>query len=118
MADYVKNSDLLREICVSKEQGKLTPEALRMLQKMAKECTKMLRYKDEEDKFDCLQSAMLDILKYWNRFDPTKSSNAFSYFTQVAKNGLCKGWKQLYPINSIKMSRITTDDSGDGIYNL
>lgn len=115
MSVYVKNSDLLREIIASKEQNKLTDTAVIYLQKMVKECVRVLRYKASEDKEDCMQFAILDVLQYWNRFDPNKSSNAFSYFTQIIKNGLAKGLKKLFPIKSTKIVRISMTD---GIYNL
>jgi len=115
MANYVKNSDLLKEVLKSKEQGHLTDEMIVMINKMIKGCQRVLKYKDPEDKQDCMSFAMMDVIQYWNRFNPEKSTNAFSYFDQIIKNGLAKGWKKLYPIKSTRMIRISQTN---GIYNI
>lgn len=114
MAVYVKNKDLLAEIVKSKEKGELTPQALEMLMKMAREISKVFKYKYEEDREDCISYAVEDILKYWRNFDPAKSANAFAYYTQMIKNGSAKGWRILYPIKSSRKVSISTTD---GVYN-
>lgn len=115
MAVYVKNSLLLKEIIKSKEEGKLTPQAVTYLNKIVKECSRVLKYKDPLDKEDCQAFAMLDILLYWNRFNPERSSNAFAFYSQIAKNGLAKGWRKLHPVKSTDMVRIS---QSQGIYNI
>lgn len=114
MAVYVKNRDLLAEIIKSKEQNELTPAAIKMLMTMAREISKVFKYKYEEDREDCISYAMEDILKYWRGFDPSKSSNAFAYFTQMCKNGFAKGWRALYPIKDSMKVPISAED---GVYN-
>jgi DNA-directed RNA polymerase specialized sigma subunit len=118
MAQYVKNADLLRVVVESKEKGQLTPEAIKMFSLMIEGITKKMSYKDPEDKADCMAFAMEDLIKYWNRFDPAKSNNPFAYFTQIAKNGMAKGWKKIHPPKSprtIPFSHITGDDNS---YNI
>lgn len=113
MAVYVKNSDLLREIIISKELKQLTPSALTMLIRIANESNKKLRYKNPLDKEDCISSAIEDLLRYWNRFDPAKSTNAFAFYSQIAKNGFGKAWKKLHPEgfdNALSLSQ-------DNVYN-
>ncbi len=100
MAQYVNNRELLEAIIISKENSQLTPEALEMLGKMVKEISKVFKYKMEEDREDCMAFAMEDVIRYWDRFNPEKSTNAFSFFTQLVKNGFAKGWRKLYPIKS------------------
>lgn len=114
MAVYVKNADLLREIIESKKQGKLTPKAVEMFIKIANESSKKLKYKDPMDREDCISSAIEDLLKYWKRFDPEKSLNAFAYFSQITKHGFAKGWKKLHHPEAGQMVSI----SHDGIYNI
>lgn len=96
MPHYVKNSELLEEIKKSKAQGKLTPAAVDMLRKIAEESNKKLKYKDPMDKEDCISTAILDLLLYWDRFDPSYSTNAFAFYSQIAKHGFAKGWKKLH----------------------
>jgi DNA-directed RNA polymerase specialized sigma subunit len=115
MAQYVNNKLLLEAIVKSKEQEKLTPEALVMLDRMVKEISKVFKYKMEEDREDCQAFAMEDVIKYWNRFNPEKSNNAFAFFTQMIKNGFAKGWRRLYPIKSSLKVSISQEY---GIYNI
>lgn len=115
MADYVKNADLMRAFLESKEAGQLTPEMISMFTLMIEGIIKKMAYKDPDDRDDCMSFAMEDLCKYWNRFDPDKSNNPFAYFTQIAKNGLAKGWKKIHPPKSpmtIPFSHITGDDNG------
>lgn len=95
MSKYIDQKRLLQEIIKSKEQNELTPDALKMLMLIANELSKVLKFKYEEDKKDCVAFAIEDLIRYWRNFDPDKSSNAFAYYTQIAKNGLAKGWKKL-----------------------
>ena len=105
MAQYVNNRELLEAIVISKERGQLTPEALKMLDRMVKEISKVFKYKMEEDREDCQAFAWEDVIKYWDRFNPEKSNNAFAFYTQMIKHGYAKGWRRLYPIkSSLKIS--------------
>lgn len=92
---YVSNSDLYAEMIKSKEQGKLTDKATAMLVLICKNLNKKLKYEDSEDRKDCIGFAILDCLKYWNRFDPSVGKNPFAYFTSVASNGYAKAWRKL-----------------------
>lgn len=93
---YVSNPYLLEEIKKSKQQDKLTDNAIKMLHLMAENLTKKKHYKSIEDKEDCIQTAMLDIVMYWRGFDPEKYSNPFAYYTSLLVNGLSKGWNKIY----------------------
>jgi len=114
MAKYVSNKELLLAIISSKEKGVLTPEALIMLDKMVKEISKVFKYKLEEDREDCQAFAMEDVIRYWDRFNPEKSNNAFAFYTQMIKNGFAKGWRKLHPIKSSQMVSISQEY---GVYN-
>jgi DNA-directed RNA polymerase specialized sigma subunit len=108
---YVNRKVLETEIAKSMENGKLTEKAVRIFIKMTKEINKTMSYKYEDDKKDCMSEAMFDILKYWNRYDPTlPNANCFSFYTQMIKNGMAKGFKKLRPrvvSNSIPIDSIT-----------
>ena len=70
--------------------------------------------------FDCISFALLDLFKYWDRFNPAKTTNAFSFFTQVAKNGYAKGWNKLHPgkyKGTISLSGSNDSDS-EGVYSI
>ena len=95
--DYVDNSELLREIVLSLERKELTPRALEMLLMIVRRANGRLTYKYAEDKEDCIAFAQMEVLRYWDRFKPERSSNPFAYYTQIAKNGYAKGWEAIYP---------------------
>ena len=100
--EYVNNAALLQEFVKSKAQGSLTDEAIQMFMVMVENIQRKLYYKDSDDKQDCFQSALLDVLQYWDRFDPDKSNNPFGFFTSVIVNGNAKGWDKLHPENKEK----------------
>ena len=93
---YLNNKDLYVEIIVSKAQGKLTRNAEKMLELLAKKTIKKMRYWSNDDKLDCYQSGLLDMFQNWYNFNEDKSVNAFAYFTEVFKRGIAKGYNELY----------------------
>ena len=94
--NYLNNRDLYDQLVISKDQDALTKEAEKMLILLAERTINKMRYVNEDDRMDCLQFAVLDLLKYWRNFNP-KYTNAFAYFTEIAKRGYAKGWNKIHP---------------------
>jgi DNA-directed RNA polymerase specialized sigma subunit len=120
MAAYVDNKELYAEISYCIEQKKLTKKAQDMLILIAERANNKLTYTTQQDKEDCIQFALLDLFKYWDRFKPEKTTNAFSYYTQIAKNGYAKGWNKLHPgkyKGTLSLEGGSNPDS-DGIYSI
>jgi len=120
--NYLNNKDLYAEIVKSKEQDKLTPTAEKMLMLLAERAINKMKYVYDDDRQDCLQFAMLDLLKYWRNFNP-KYPNAFAYFTEIAKRGYAKGWNKIHPQkykNTLSLDRTNSyNEEGDGgIYSI
>jgi hypothetical protein len=114
---YLNNKDLYVEIIISKAQGKLTRNAEKMLELLAKKTIKKMRYWSNDDKFDCYQSGLLDMFQNWYNFNEEKSVNAFAYFTEIFKRGMVKGFNQLYlkkGDSENKLKRISIESSNDG----
>lgn len=89
---------------------------------LAERAINRMQYLREEDREDCLQFALLDLLKYWKNFNP-KYPNAFAYFTEIAKRGYAKGWNKIYPVkykNTLSLDRTSgfDEESGAGMYNI
>lgn len=116
--NYLNNGDLLEEIRKSKEIDELTPKALEYLMLLADRTSKKLSYKNPEDRDDCIAFAYSDLYKYWRNFDPAKSTNAFAYFTEIAKRGFAKGWNVLHPKKYGGTISIEGSVDTDGIYTL
>ena len=120
MAVYVKPKELYEEICISLQQQKLTKRAEEMLIMIAYRANTRLSYENPMDREDCISFAILDLFKYWNRFNPEKTKNAFSFYTQVAKNGYAKGWNKIHPgkyKGTLSLSGTSNSDS-EGIYSI
>lgn len=114
--DYVKNKDLKRALRESKEKGKLTDETVRMFMLIVDGMAKTRSYKYPEDREDCISFGMEDLIKYWDRYNPEVSENSFAFISQIAKNGMQKGWKKIHSTRSIKatpFSRILKDEDSN-----
>lgn len=118
--NYLNNRDLYDQLVISKEQDFLTKEAEKMLILLAERTINKMRYVNEDDRMDCLQFAVLDLLKYWRNFNP-KYTNAFAYFTEIAKRGYAKGWNKIHPQKykgTLSIDKSGNQDSQTGIYSI
>ena len=123
---YLSNKDLLKEILISKEQDKLTDKAFNMLMLLAERVVSRLPYANNYLREEAHSGAVLDLLLYWDRFDPDISTNAFSYYTQVSKSGCCKGFNISYKggkkfqgtLISMDGSYQRDSDNTGGIYSI
>ena len=95
---YINNRDFTDEIIKCKKTGELSDFAIQCFISLANRAVDRLYFNDPRDREDCIQSALLDCLKYWKSFDETKAEvpNAFAYFTQMCKNGYAKEWKRIH----------------------
>jgi len=75
--NYLNNKDFFDEMVLSLEQDKLTSNAEKMLILLAERTINRMKYVNEDDRMDCLQFAILDLLKYWRNFNPAYP-NAFA----------------------------------------
>jgi hypothetical protein len=122
---YINNKEFTQAIIESKKLGELTPFAVECFISLANRAVDRLYFKDPRDREDCIQSAILDCLKYWKSFDETKSDNpnAFAYFTQMCKNGYAKEWKKIHRKTGLdpedKLEFISLATSGESsIYSI
>ena len=122
--NYLNNKDLYNAIVESKEAGKLTKDAEKMLILLAEKAINKMKYVDEKDREDCLSFAILDLLKYWRSFNPVYT-NAFAYFTEIAKRGYAKGWNAIHPEKykgTISLNKANSHNGEDsdmgGIYTI
>jgi hypothetical protein len=120
---YLNNKDLYIELIVSKSQGRLTRNAEKMLELLAKRTIKKMRYWSNDDKLDCYQSGLLDMFQNWYNFNEDKSVNAFAYFTEVFKRGIAKGYNEIYKKKGdsehlIRLISIEGSNDGQGLHSL
>lgn len=113
---YMSAKDLYIEIIISKNMGKLTPQATNMLILLAKKAQTKLYYRSIDDKNDCLQEAMFDVFRFWYNFDEEKGENAFAYFTEIIKRGMARGWNKIHKTKGADVEIISLtafNDSGE-----
>lgn len=84
--NYLNNKDLLAEVLLSKEQGKMTDKLAKMLMLLtARYGTKgnvaSYTYNDDMQSY-----ALMMLCRTWKSFNVEKSKNAFAFFTQCVKN--------------------------------
>jgi hypothetical protein len=93
----------------SKEQDELTPAAVEMMTKIAERAINNLGYKYEEDREDGIATAIYKCLLYWRTFNPEKSNNPFSYFTQACKNAYVESFHKLRPLKSAEVISLSNE---------
>jgi hypothetical protein len=95
---YINNKEFTAAIIECKKTAELSPFVIECFISLANRAVDRLYFRDYRDREDCIQSAILDCLKYWKSFDETKTDNpnAFAYFTQICKNGYAKEWKKIH----------------------
>ena len=83
---YLNNKELLAEIKIAKEQGKMTDKLAAMLQLLCARYGRAGNFVGYSYNADMQSYAMLSLVKTWNSFNPEKGSNPFAFFTQCIKN--------------------------------
>ena len=96
---YLTNKDLYVEVIVSKAQGKLTRNAEKMLELLAKKTIKKMRYWSNDDKLDCYQSGLLDMFQNWYNFNEDKTTNVQRYKISSISYDFIKLHLEFFPRN-------------------
>lgn len=111
---YVKNKVLLAEMirCKKENDGKTSDALATMFLQIATKLSNGLKYINEEDRQDCIYTAVTDCLMYWAKnFNPDEGSNAFAYITSICLNGFAKGWRKLGYMKLPKSLRMSLSDN-------
>jgi DNA-directed RNA polymerase specialized sigma subunit len=92
----IPNKILFSTISESNQNDKLTDEAVELLTTMIEHIQSKFKYTCISDKEDCRSNALLQVLLKWKHFDLNKKESCFSWFTQLIKNALYAGWKEIH----------------------
>jgi hypothetical protein len=114
------------EIIISKGTGRLTRRAENMIIALGTNAIRKKIYFRDDDMKDCLQTAFFNMLSNWHNFNPDKSDNAFSYFTEIFKRSITEMYNELYKKKGlkpeeqklVKLISINSVNSGNGMYNV
>ena len=124
MPRYVDDTEFYFEIVVSKGKGKLTKKSERMMIKIGEEMIKKFekKYKNQEDRYDCMQHGILSMFQNWKGFNEKRYSSPFSYFSEICKIGIAGGLNQLYQKrnnqDTPKMISLSHSNEGKGLHNI
>jgi hypothetical protein len=98
---YLSNKALYIELVVSKNMGKLTPQAGKMIHLIAKNMINKMTYYNYMDKEDCLQSGILRALRFWRNFDEDRYENAFAFISEILKRAFAAEFNRLNQKNRL-----------------
>jgi hypothetical protein len=84
--NYINNADLLKQLEISNQQGKMTNELTKMLMLLTHRFAMKGRFSNYTYNDDMQSFALLTIVKVWKGFNAEKSNNPFAYFTQTIKH--------------------------------
>jgi len=83
---YLNNRDLLEQVILSKEQGKMSDKLAHMLITLCARYARRGNFANYSYNDDMQGYAMMMIVRTWASFKPEKSNNPFAYYTQSIKN--------------------------------
>jgi len=122
----VNAKKLTYHIILSKGRGKLTKDSENMLIDLAQNAIRKKTYFYPEDKDDCMQMSLFNMLNNWQSFNPDKTDNAFAYFTEIHKRSTAEMINILYMkkgLNKddqkyVRTISINNVNGGQGMYNM
>lgn len=113
--NYVSNKELLEEFRKSRNpitgEMNYTREFVKMALLIAEGVGTKKHFNNPEDRYDCIQSAMHDVIKYAKNFDESKGVNIFAYLTSIISCGYAKHMNLFY--GKIDKSEFVSLDSGN-----
>lgn len=84
---YINNAEMLKEIAISRQQNRMTERFGWMIMEL---CRRYSTHPDYAKVFsheeDMKAFGLLTVTKFWRSFNPEKSNNPFSYFTQILRH--------------------------------
>lgn len=90
--NYLNNVDILEQLNLSHEQGKVTDTLGQMFLTLVKRFQSKASWYNypKQVKDELTSNALCDLMDAWYKFDNTKSQNPFAYFTAVVSNSFRK----------------------------
>ena len=92
---YIDTKELEDEVRKSKEIGHPTDRIKDLFLTLAKRISGCYIYDSNDDRHDCVMNAYVVLLSKYDKFNLDSGKDCFSYYTQIALNGLRAGWNML-----------------------
>lgn len=84
--NYLNNADILKQVKLSKEQGRMTNELAKMLMLLCQRYASKGSLAGYTYNEDMQAFALMSLCKTWATFDSDRGTNPFAYYTQCIKN--------------------------------
>lgn len=84
--NYLNNADLLKQVILSKERGKMSDELAKMLMLLVQRYASRGNFVNYSYNDDMQSAALLQLMTSWSTFKPERSSNPFAFYTECIKN--------------------------------
>jgi hypothetical protein len=101
---YVTPKELLFEYDKSIEIGKPTEKLIVLFEKIAKHFGTVFDYKNKCDFNACVNYAISEAWLKWDKFNPEKSDNLFSFYTTMISNDMRYQYKLINKGKNIQIS--------------
>lgn len=101
---YLPPEKFLKEYNLSVEQGKPTDRLIQMFKTIATEFSKVWVHTNKCDRDACINFAVSEAWRKWDKYDTNVSSNLFSFFTTIISNDLRLHYKKLTKSKDINIS--------------
>lgn len=101
---YLPPEKFLKEYNLSVEQGQPTDRLIQMFKLLATEFSKVWVHTNKCDRDACINFAVSEAWRKWDKFDTNVSNNLFSFFTTIISNDLRLHYKKLTKSKDINIS--------------
>jgi DNA-directed RNA polymerase specialized sigma subunit len=106
---YLSGKDLYKEAILSKNLGKVTIRLSEMFYELSKRMSRKFVFRNEMDKEDSISYSYLKLYENFYQFDPSKTTNAFAYYTEISKRAFTKSY-HIQRNNSDKKGWVPTNN--------
>lgn len=83
---YIKNKELYEEVVRCKQTGQMSDLLARAFIQIAERYSTKPNFIAYTYREDMVGEAIVQLCKGWDKFNPEKTTNAFSYYTQITHN--------------------------------
>jgi len=102
--NYLNNKDLLAQVILSKKQGSMSDTLARMLTMLTSNYSKKNIFASYTYNEDMQAYALMMLVRTWHKFDETRFSNPFAFYTQCIKSSF------IQYLNQEKRQRLIKDE--------
>lgn len=99
---YLSNKELKNEL--DRSRDKPTEKLGEFFILLATNISNNFNYKYKKDKEDCIGFAILEMVKYYRKYDEKRSENAFAFISSIAYSGLKKGANVMFKYNNVEIT--------------